>query len=284
VLDKQGHVLTNNHVVDDAQEIRVTLFDGNTYEARLVGNDPATDVAVLQIEAPQKSLFPVQFGNSGHLLVGQRVFAIGNPFGLERTLSTGIISSLNRTLPARNTGRSIKSVIQIDAAINPGNSGGPLLDSRGRMIGLNTAIASKTGESAGVGFAIPINTIARITPQLIASGRVRRPESGIAKVYPTERGLLVIALTPSGPAERAGLRGPRLERRQKRQGPFTYEQRSVNLSAADLITAVDGRPVKTADDFLDVIEEKQPGNQVALTIIREGRQHQIPLQLGESGE
>ncbi len=208
VLDREGRILTNFHVVDGAKQIQVTLFDGNTYDARLVGQDPATDVAVIKIDAPAASLFPVVFGNSTQLRVGQRVFAIGNPFGLERTLSTGIISSLNRSLPSKR-GRSLKSIIQIDAAMNPGNSGGPLLDSHARLIGMNTAIASRTGESVGVGFAIPVATIARIVPQLLHEGKVRRPETGIVRVYQTDKGLLVATLAPGGPAERAGLRGPR---------------------------------------------------------------------------
>jgi S1-C subfamily serine protease len=275
VIDQVGHVLTNFHVVEGAREVRVTLYDGQTYDAKLVGVDPNTDVAVLKIDAPADSLFPVVFGNSASLLVGQRVFAIGNPFGLERTLTTGIISSLNRSLPGRHGRRTLKSIIQIDAAINPGNSGGPLLDSHARMIGMNTAIASKTGESAGVGFAIPINTITRIVPQLIQNGHVRRPDSGIARVYPTDRGLLILSLVPKGPAERAGLRGPRIE--ETRQGPFIV--RNVNRAAADMIVAVDGRPIKTADDFLDAIEVKQPGDQVVITVIRDGQPRQIPLRL-----
>jgi S1-C subfamily serine protease len=154
VFDTQGHILTNYHVVDDARAIEVTLFDGKSYDARVVGHDESNDIAVLKINAPASSLVPVEIGDSTNLRVGQRVFAIGNPFGFERTMSIGIISSLNRTLPARNQ-RLIKSVIQIDAAINPGSSGGPLLDGRGRLIGMNTAIASPTGQSAGVGFAVP---------------------------------------------------------------------------------------------------------------------------------
>ncbi|NLF09127.1 MAG: trypsin-like serine protease, partial [Pirellulaceae bacterium] len=161
VIDRAGHILTNYHVVEGAKEIRVTLFDGKSYDAQLVGGDPDTDVAVLKIDAPAETLFPAVFGSSTDLLVGQRVFAIGNPFGLERTLATGIISSLNRSIPGRSGRRSLRSIIQIDAAINPGNSGGPLLDTRARMIGMNTAIASHTGSSAGVAFAIPVNTIAR---------------------------------------------------------------------------------------------------------------------------
>ncbi len=279
VIDRAGHVLTNFHVVDGARKIDVTLYDGNTYGAQLVGGDPDTDVAVLKIEAPADALFPVVFGSSTGLLVGQRVFAIGNPFGLERTLSTGIISSLDRSLPSKRGRRVIKSIIQIDAAINPGNSGGPLLDSHSRMIGMNTAIASRTGESVGVGFAIPINTIARIVPQLIQNGHVRRPESGIVRVRETDRGLLILMLAKGGPAERAGLQGPRIEKKQKRQGPFVYNEQTVNLAVADLIVAVDGKPVKTADDFLDAVEAKKPGEQVEITVIRAGQPQRVPLKL-----
>ncbi|MCR4414274.1 MAG: trypsin-like peptidase domain-containing protein [Thermoguttaceae bacterium] len=283
VIDQQGHLVTNSHVVEGAQEIQVTLFNSKTYEARLVGIDPGTDIAVLRINAPADELYPVRFGDSSRLRVGQRVFALGNPFGLERTLSTGIISSLDRWLPSRRKARTIKQIIQIDAAINPGNSGGPLLDSRGRMIGMNTAIASKTGTSAGVGFAIPINTIARVVPQLIRTGRVIRPETGIARVYETEHGLLIDTLTPGGPAERAGLQGPRVVRRQKRQGPIVYEYRQIDRNAADLIVGVDGKPIRTADEFLDLVESKQPGDTVTLSIVRAGRQIEVPLRL-EAGE
>jgi S1-C subfamily serine protease len=275
IIDRQGHILTNFHVVDGAAQIRVTVFDGSEYPAQIEGIDPATDCAVLKINAPSELLFPVVFGSSTNLLVGQRVFAIGNPFGLERTLTTGIISSLNRSLPTQRTARIIKSVIQIDAALNPGNSGGPLLDSHGLMIGMNTAIKSSTGESAGVGFAIPINTIARIVPQLIQNHRVIRPESGVAQVRLTDRGLLIEQLVPGGPAEKAGLKVPRNERKQ--EGIFVVITR--NLAAADIITAVDGKQIKTPNDFLDAIESKRPGDQVTLTVIRAGKQIQVPLVL-----
>ncbi len=279
VIDRSGHVLTNFHVVDRARQMQVTLFDGTSYPARLVGTDPPTDVAVLRIDAPSEVLVPVTFGTSTNLLVGQNVYAIGNPFGLERTLTTGVISSLNRTLPRRSRGGTMKSIIQIDAAINPGSSGGPLLDSRARMIGMNTAIASRTGESAGVGFAIPVNTVLRVVPQLIKSGRVTRPDVGIARVYQTADGLLIAQLVPGGPAEKAGLRGPKVERHRKRQGPFVYEHQTIDRKAADLIIGVDGQKVTTAEEFLDVIEAKDPGDRVAITVVREGRSIQVPVVL-----
>ncbi|MFM8292894.1 MAG: S1C family serine protease, partial [Planctomycetia bacterium] len=253
VLDKQGHLLTNFHVVEGAKEIQVLLYDGSSHQAAVVGFDPATDVAVIKVDAPADLLQPVSFGTSGDLRVGQRVFAIGNPFGLERTLTTGIISSLNRSLPTR-TGRTIKSIIQTDAAINPGNSGGPLLDSNARLIGMNTAIASRTGQSAGVGFAIPVGTLARIVPQLIQRGRVIRPDAGITRVYQADAGLVVATLADGGPAERAGLRGFKIVRERRRQGPFVMEFERVDRSGADLIVAVGGQAVRTADDFLSAVE------------------------------
>ena len=278
VLDEQGHVLTNFHVIEDARMIEVTLFDGKIYEGRVVGKDESTDIAVLKIEAPVETLFPVELGDSTHLRVGQRVFAIGNPFGFERTLSIGIISSLNRTLPSRNH-RLIKSVIQIDAAINPGNSGGPLLDSQGRLIGMNTAIASPTGQSAGVGFAIPVGNIARVIPQLIATGRVVRPDIGVTHVYPTEGGLLIAVMVPGGPAEKAGLRGFQVVRQRRKQGPFNTETRTVDRSAADLIVAVDGEKIATPQEFLSLVESKEPGQEVVVTVIRGGREVQVPVRL-----
>jgi S1-C subfamily serine protease len=281
IIDRQGHVLTNFHVVDGANKISVTLFDGNSYDAQLVGGDIETDVAVLKINAPPESLFPLAFGSSSNLLVGQRVFAIGNPFGLERTMSTGIVSSLDRSLPSRRGPRPMKSIIQIDAALNPGSSGGPLLDSHARMIGMNTAIATnKTDQSAGVGFAIPVNTIARIVPQLIQNGRVKRPDAGIVKVFQTDKGLLIALMSPNGPAQRAGLQGPRIEEKQQRQGPFIVRSRTPNWAAADMIVAVDGQPIKTAEDFLNTVEVKQPGQQVVITVVRAGQQIDVPLTLG----
>jgi S1-C subfamily serine protease len=281
VLDKLGHILTNYHVVEGAQDIQVTLYDGKTYSAALVGKDPTNDVAVIRIEAPADHLFPVTPGDSNVLRVGQNVYAIGNPFGLERTLTTGIISSLNRSLPGKG-GRTMKSIIQIDAAINPGNSGGPLLDSRGRLIGMNTAIASRTGQNTGVGFAIPVNTILRVVTQLIENGAVTRPEIGITKVFQTDKGLLVAALAKGGPAEQAGLRGPKLITTQRRQGPFTIQQQRLDLSTADLIIGVNGQPIKTGDDFLSLIEAERPGAEVTLNIIREGQATEVRVRLGQA--
>jgi S1-C subfamily serine protease len=274
VLDQTGHILTNNHVIEGARQVSATLFDGRSYDARFVGADAINDVAVIKIDAPAESLHPVTFGDSRHLKVGMRVFAIGNPFGLERTLTTGIISSLNRALQIHEN-RTVKSIIQIDAAINPGNSGGPLLDSHSRLIGMNTAIATKTGQSAGVGFAIPVGLIARIVPQLIEKGRVLRPEIGISKVFETEQGLLIYQLVPGGPAERAGLQGPQYV--SHRRGPFVVE--SIDRTAADLIVSVDGQKVTSADDFLGIIEAREPGAKVDLTIVRKGKEMHVSVVL-----
>ncbi len=275
VIDKSGHILTNFHVIEDVREVAVTLFNGESYDATYVGSDPVNDLAIIRIEAPPEELYPVRMGNSSKLKVGMNVYAIGNPFGLERTLTTGIISSLNRSLKI-NGDRTIKSIIQIDAAVNPGNSGGPLLDSHGRMIGINTAIYSKTGQSSGVGFAIPVNLAKRVIPQLIRHGHVIRPEIGISRVYETEEGLLVAKLIPGGPAELAGIRGPQTKR--ERRGPFFVER--VDRTAADTIIKVDDEKVPTVDDFLGNIESRNPGDTVTLTILREGQEVTVPLRLG----
>ncbi|MBM4000726.1 MAG: trypsin-like serine protease [Planctomycetes bacterium] len=281
VVDRNGHILTNHHVVEDAQRIRVTLFNGDELDATLVGKDPLTDMAVLRIDVSPDLLFPIPFGDSSHLRVGQHVFAIGNPFGLERTMTTGIISSLNRTLPVKQR-RLMKSIIQIDAALNQGNSGGPLIDSRGRLIGMNTAIASQSGANTGVGFAIPVNTIARIVPELIANGRVVRPEIGIAYMVQTGQGPAVVSLVPGGPADRAGLRGFRVIRRQSRKGPFLYEESRVDRGSADVIVAVNDEPTRTVDEFVSVVESCKPGQEIALTILRDKQPTTIRVVLGTS--
>jgi S1-C subfamily serine protease len=279
IIDQQGHVLTNYHVIEGARDINVTLFNGESYAAELVGQDPDNDIAVLKVSAPADVLFPLVWGDSSSLRVGQHIIAIGNPFGLERTMSTGIISSLNRQITSK-TRRQIRSIIQIDAALNQGNSGGPLLNARGELIGMNTAIATRSGDNAGIGFAIPVNTVSRVVPQLIATGRVARPTIGILQVFETERGLLIVNMTPNGPAEQAGLRGSRVERRRVRKGFGVFEQESVDHSQADLILSIDGQKVERADDLLSVIETKKGGDTVLLTILRSGKSIQVPVTLG----
>lgn len=276
VIDTAGHIMTNNHVVDGAARILVTLYNGETFDARPVGVDPINDIAILKINAEQQDLFPVEMADSSGLRVGMKVFAIGNPFGLHRTMTTGIISSLNRTLPV-NRVRSIKSVIQIDAAINPGNSGGPLLDSHGRLIGMNTAIASSTGQNSGIGFAIPSNLLRRVIPELLKHGRVLRPDTGIAEVLQTENGLRVLRLDVDGPAAKAGLLGPKIRRRQSGIVTWQYEDRS----AADLIVGVNGKKTLDVDDFLSEIESHRPGDVVTLFIIRNEKPVKVDIVLSE---
>jgi S1-C subfamily serine protease len=208
-----------------------------------------------------------------------RCFALGNPFGLDRTMSQGIISSLNRSLEVRENW-TIKSIIQIDAAVNPGNSGGPLLDTQGKMIGMNVAIATRLGaefgQSAGIGFAIPVDLIKRVVPELIQNGRIVRGELGVTHVTETEEGLRIVQMEPGGPAERAGLRGPQVVR--QRRGPFMFE--GIDRSKADIIVAIDGQPVATAAEFHSVLEGKRPGDTVTLSLLREGATVTVPIVLG----
>jgi S1-C subfamily serine protease len=281
VLDKDGHVLTNFHVIEGAQQVQVTLANGKSYSAGLVGQDPSNDIAVLKIAAPADELYPVTLGDSSGLKVGQKIYAIGNPFGLERTLTVGIVSSLNRTLMSRNR-RTIKSIIQIDAALNRGNSGGPLLNSKGELVGMNTAIASRTGENTGVGFSIPVNTIKRVVPQLIEKGHVTRPDLGIARVFQTDEGLLIAATVPDGPADRSGLQGFRLVRERSRRGPYIVERTRIDQSQADLIIGIDGKRIRTVDELLTMVEQKKPGDRALVSVIRDGRQVDVEVTLGES--
>jgi S1-C subfamily serine protease len=281
ILDKEGHILTNFHVIEGAQQVQVTLANGSSYAAGLVGQDPSNDIAVLRIEAPPEELAPVTLGDSSRLRVGQKIYALGNPFGLERTLTVGIISSLNRTLMSPNQ-RTIKSIIQIDAALNRGNSGGPLLNTKSELVGMNTAIASRTGEDSGIGFSIPVNTIKRVVPQLIEKGHVTRPDLGIARIYQTDDGLLIAATTPDGPADQAGLQGFRLIREQSRRGPYIVERTRIDQRQADLIIGIDGKRVKTVDDLLSLAEQKQPGDRVLVSVIRDRQQVDVEVVLGVS--
>ncbi|HEY4232663.1 MAG TPA: trypsin-like peptidase domain-containing protein [Lacipirellulaceae bacterium] len=276
VIDKNGHILTNYHVVEDAEEIQVMLFGGKAYPANLVGYDAGHDIAILKVDAPADVLFPITFGTSQNLKVGQRVYALGNPFGLEGTMTTGIISNLNRTLPSRVEGHDMQSIIQTDAALNPGNSGGPLLDTSGRLIGMNVAIATKSGQNAGLGFAIPVSRIARFIPELIANGKITRPDLGIVTVNETDKGLQIVRLNPGGPAERAGLRG--WGRREVKRGPLVMT--TNDSSKADYIVAIDGQPVVKGDTLIEKIEEHKPGDTVMLSVLREGQPTQVSVTLG----
>ena len=212
------------------------------------------------------------------MLVGQKILALGNPFGLERTLTSGIISSLDRSLKAKN-GRMIKGIIQTDAAINPGNSGGPLLNSRGQVIGMNTAIVSQVGQSAGISFAVPINSIARILEQLIENGRVIRADLGITRVYATGDGLLVLDLVEGGPAEQAGIQPIRMRVEQIAPG---IVRRSLDHESADLIVAVEHKRVRTVEELLTEVEKHRPGDTVRVTVIRGGKPVDVSVKLGRS--
>jgi S1-C subfamily serine protease len=280
VLDKDGHLLTNYHVVRGAREIYVRLYNGEEYPAGVVGVDALNDVAVLKIEASANELHPILIGDSSKLRIGQRIHALGNPFGLERTYTVGIVSSLNRTLPTADR-RTMKSIIQIDAALNQGNSGGPLLNSAGHLVGVNTAIASSIGENTGVGFAIPANTVKRVVAQLLRDGKIIRPDIGITRVYQVEQGLLIATIARGGPAEQAGLKGFKLVKIKTQRGPFVYEETRVDQSQADRIIAVDGQQVDSVDSFLTAVESHQPGEEVVVTVIRDGQRIDVKVTLGE---
>jgi S1-C subfamily serine protease len=277
VIDRKGHILTNYHVIEDARQTAVNLYDSSTYDAKLVGADANNDLAVLEIQAPPEKLFPVAWGDSSKLLVGLRVYALGNPFGLERTLTTGIISSLNRSLRSENN-RLIRGVIQTDAAINPGNSGGPLLNRKGEMIGITTAIVGRSGTSSGVGLAVPSNTARRVVEELLRYGKVIRADCGIFSVYEVEQGLLIARLAPGGAAEKAGLRGPR--RVTVRRDGVTSQ--GIDRSAADLVLAVDGRPVRTLEDLLTEVEKKRPGERAVFSVLRDGAKQDVAVALEQA--
>lgn len=282
VLDKSGHILTNYHVIEGASYVSVTLFDGSQFNAEIVGADPENDTAVIRVAAPEGQLFPVKFGDSSSLRVGQKILAIGNPFGLERTLSVGIVSALNRTLPGRVRGYVIKDVIQIDAALNRGNSGGPLLNNQGLLIGMNTAIAnpSGSGENTGVGFSIPVNTLRSVVPQLIKFGKVIRPNVGIVHTTPIRGGLRVNMVAPDGPAAKAGLRGIRVVRKQARQGRYILEYETPDYDYADIIVAADGQKVKSYSDLREYVDVHKPGDTIQLSIVRDGKQFEVAIVLG----
>ncbi len=271
VWDARGHVVTNFHVIQGASAARVSLHDRSEWDATLVGAAPDQDLAVLRIRAPAEKLVPILVGASKDLQVGQKVFAIGNPFGLDFTLTTGIVSALGRSIPSL-TGRRIDDVVQTDAAINPGNSGGPLLDSAGRLIGVNTQIASPSGASAGVGFAVPVDTVNRVVPQLVQHGRVVRPQLGIAAGNESVlrrlgvKGVLVMSVVEGSPADRAGLRG-------------TYREEDGTLVLGDVVQAIDGSEVASLDDLFAALERRRPGDVVKVRVLRDGRARELEVKL-----
>jgi S1-C subfamily serine protease len=284
VIDREGHVVTNNHVAEAADELLVTLADEHTVPAEVVGTDPGSDLAVLKIDVPPEELTVAELGKSATLQVGQRAIAIGNPFGLERTVTTGVISSLGRTLPRSDSAFQLAQLIQTDAAINPGNSGGPLLNSRGQVIGVNTAIASNSGTNSGVGFAIPVDILQRVVPELIAHGRYRHPWLGIsggtispemveAADLPVETGVLISELEPDSPADRAGLRG----------GDQQVLVSGVPmLTGGDIVIAIDNVEVKRFDDVVNYLASySSVGDVVTLTVVRDGTRVEIDVTLEE---
>jgi S1-C subfamily serine protease len=277
IIDAQGDILTNYHVIADAEKLTVSFGGGKTYAARVVGKDPDTDLAVIRLlEQPKEPMTVVPLGDSDHLVVGQKVLAIGNPFGLDRTLTTGVISGLQRPLRAENN-RQIEGAIQTDAAINPGNSGGPLLDSHGRMIGINSQIESPSGASAGVGFAIPVSIAKRVVPELIKSGSVQHPKLGIdsrdieslghQNELPVSYGVLIVGTQRGGPAANAGLQG--------------LSQADDGIELGDIIVGIDGEKVSDNDDMLRMLDKHKMGDTVQVEIVRRGRRSVVPVQLTE---
>jgi S1-C subfamily serine protease len=288
IIDDQGHIVTNYHVVRDAERLEVTLPDKTKLEAKLIGADPNKDLAVIRINAPRGRVTPIPLGTSQGLLVGQKVLAIGNPYGLDRTLTTGIISSLGRSIQAEN-GLIIDDIIQTDAAINPGNSGGPLLNSQGQIIGINTAILSpRNSGSIGIGFAIPADTVRRITSELITTGYVRYPWIGISRTYAlsdypgvaealqlgTDSGLMVVDVYSNSPAAKAGIHE---STQQLRRGYY------LRLPVGgDIILAIQGKPVNTIQELQTEIYRYKPGDKVDVTVLRNNRKVNIPVTLEEA--
>jgi len=269
VWNQEGYIVTNFHVVYNADSLTVVLADQSEHEARVVGVDPDHDLAVVQIQVGKESLSPIAVGSSHDLKVGQKVIAIGNPFGLDHTLTTGVVSALHRSIESM-TKRTIENAIQIDAAINPGNSGGPLLDSGGRLIGINTLIVSPSGAFSGIGFAVPVDTINDIVPQLIQLGKIMRAGIGISLLPDSlarrwaRQGAIIAQVVPGGPADRAGLHG-------------TSTGRSPQ--PGDVITAVDGEPVHVDDDVSRLLGRHKVGEKARLELLRDGQSREVVLTL-----
>jgi serine protease Do len=286
VWDKEGRIITNHHVVNNADKIIVRFANGKTVEAKLLGNDPDADLAVIKVELPAAELQPLALGDSADLSVGQLAIAIGNPFGQEFTMTTGIVSAVNRTIRSGNTPFSIPEVIQTDAPINPGNSGGPLLNRRGEVIGINTQIISRSGGSSGIGFAVPVNIAKRVAPIVIEGKSFEYPWLGITgrtldvdtteamKLPANTKGVLVIDASAASPAKQAGLQG----------SDKTFELAGIKVElGGDVITAIDGKPIETMDDLIGyLIADYRPGDEVKLTVIHaDGAEETIPVTLGK---
>jgi len=284
VFDKNGHIITNAHVIDNARKIIVTFLDGRSYNAEVVGTDVYTDIGVIRVDADPKLLNPLSLGDSSNLKVGEPIAAIGNPFGLSGSMTAGIVSQLGRLLPTQGFGFSIPDVIQTDAAINPGNSGGPLLNMRGEVVGINTAIQSATGEFTGVGFAVPSQTIAKIVPNLILNGEYNHPWIGIsgrditpdlAKVLNLKdaKGFLIVTVVEDSPADEAGLHGSN----------DTTEVDGITYPiGGDIILSVDGKEVRQIDDILIHLQRaKSVGDEMVLEILRDGRVTNVTITLEE---
>ncbi len=284
IIDREGHVVTNNHVASAAPQLLVSLADERTVAAELVGTDPGSDLAVLKIDVPAEELTVAELGDSAGIRVGQRTIAIGNPFGLERTVTTGVVSSVGRTLSRDDSDFQIAELIQTDAAVNPGNSGGPLLDSSGKVIGVNTAIASMTGSSSGVGFAVPVDIVKRVVPALIETGSYRHPWIGVsgrsitpeivdALSLPVETGVLIFSVEPGSPAEAAGLRGGSRE---------VAVSGIPMLGGGDILIAIGGEAVKRFDDMVNYLATRTSvGDEVLLTLVRDGEEIEVPVTLQE---
>ncbi len=272
VWNKEGHIITNYHVIQGADKATVTLADRSTWEAELIGAAPEKDLAVLKIDAPKDILFPIARGNSVNLLVGQSVYAIGNPFGLDQTLTTGIISALGREIESV-AGVPIKDVIQTDAAINPGNSGGPLLNSSGELIGVNTAIYSPSGAYAGIGFSIPVDVVSWVIPDLIKFGKINRPTLGIELASQRimqklgQEGILVLQVLKNGAASKAGIQP-------------TTRNKYGEIVLGDIITKIDDYEIRSRDDLLLTLEKYKPGDEVEITYLRDDKKRTIRLELG----
>lgn len=278
-IDTEGHILTNYHVIANASEVDVILANGDSVPASLVGADRENDLTVLRIDIAPEMIVPLEYGSSSEIRVGQTVVAIGNPFGLDRTLTTGIVSALGRRLQTQQ-GALVGQAIQTDAAINPGNSGGPLLDMRGRVIGINTAINSPTGASVGIGFAVPVDVIKRVVPELIANGRYAHPDIGLqvaelgTEVTPgsdsVSRGLLIVDVESGGPADQAGLQAAQVS---ARRGRYVF-------SGGDIIVAINGQPMYSRDDMLIYLEDHfRPGDVITVTIVRNRQTQDVSLTL-----